>query len=108
MGRSGNRHLPANGYVKRSSYTGVGMNPLTLWNKWWGSHGTKIVGFGTSIAGTLALLDHETMNVIGNMFGPVWEPRVVRALMALAGLIVARRGFMNTRTANASNPPQSP
>jgi hypothetical protein len=81
------------------------LNPVTLANKWWTVHGTKILGFGTSIAGTIALLDHETMDVIGKMFGPTWEPRIVRGLMALAGLIVARRGFKNS---NASNPPQSP
>jgi len=73
---------------------------LAIWKRWWVDHGTKITGFAASIAGTITMIDHETVNMIGQIFGPTWEPRIVRGILVLAGLITAHRGFTNTAKNN--------
>jgi len=71
---------------------------ITVWVKnLWLHHGTKVIGFGTSIAGALALLDHETVDLIGSVFGPAGGPRVTRGLLIVAGLGTAYRGFRNSQ-----------
>lgn len=67
-----------------------------LWAKWWAAHGTKILGFGTAAFGTLTAIDHETINIIGETFGPKWGPHVVHVIIIAAGFSTARRGFSNT------------
>jgi hypothetical protein len=63
----------------------------------WIQHGTKVIGIGTSITGALALLDHETVDLIGKAFGPEGGPRVTRGLLIVAGLGTAYRGFKNSQ-----------
>lgn len=76
-----------------------------FWDRWcllakakaaWVSHGTRILGFGTSAFGALAFLDKATIDTIGKLAGH-YEPYVVRGLMAAVGLAVAYRGFSNSR-----------
>lgn len=62
----------------------------------WHTSGTKLIGFTTAGAGALALLDHETIDLIGTAFGPKGGPRVTRGLLILAGLGTAYRGFKNS------------
>lgn len=63
----------------------------------WTKHGTKLIGFGTSVVGALSLLDHETMDIIGKVFGPQGGPRVTRGILLIAGLGTAYRGFKNSQ-----------
>ena len=63
----------------------------------WRESGTKILGFGGVILGSLSLLDHETIDVIGQTFGPTWGPRVTHGLAIAGGVATAYRGFTNSR-----------
>lgn len=63
----------------------------------WKVHGTKVIGFGTTLVGALALLDHETLDVISTALGPTNGPRLTRGLLVLSGLATAYRGFQNSR-----------
>ena len=64
----------------------------------WSNHGTKVLGFGGMLLSTLSLLDHETINVIGSTFGPIWGPRVTHGLAILGGVMTVRRGMKNSQT----------
>jgi hypothetical protein len=75
---------------------------VELVKRWWTDHGTKIAGFGTAILGTLTTIDHETVNLIGQFFGPTWGPRVSHGIFVAAGLVIAHRGFVNTNTAKTN------
>jgi hypothetical protein len=74
---------------------------MPSWCKWcqavWGAHGTKISGFAMAAVGTLTLLDHETIDLIGETLGPAWGPRVKHGILIVGGLVVARRGFSNSQ-----------
>jgi uncharacterized membrane protein YuzA (DUF378 family) len=63
----------------------------------WKSHGTKIIGFATSAIGALALLDHETLDLIGQVFGTKGGPRVTRGILIISGLATAYRGYKNSQ-----------
>ena len=63
----------------------------------WSQHGTKLIGAGSALVGTLTLIDHETADKIGETLGPVWGPRVKHALWIGAGIGTAYRGFTNSR-----------
>lgn len=63
----------------------------------WKNHGTKLIGFATSAIGALALLDHETLNLIGQAFGDKGGPRVTRGILIIAGLATAYRGYQNSQ-----------
>jgi len=63
----------------------------------WTLHGTKISGFAMTAVGTITLIDHETIDLIGETFGPSWGPRVKHGILIIGGLMVARRGFTNGR-----------
>jgi len=67
------------------------------WQSLWKQHGTKIIGAFSTVAGMLLLLDHETIDLMASLFGPVWKPRITRALLILIGLGTAWRGFTNSR-----------
>ena len=68
---------------------------------WWKCHGTKIIGAVTYLTGLLAFIDHETVQLIKEALGPVWGARAAFALMILAGLVTAKRGYTNSQR-NAS------
>lgn len=77
-----------------------------FWDRWcivaktravWVSHGTRILGSLMTAFGLLAFIDRATIDSIGALFGPKYEPFVVRGLVVIAGLAVARRGFYNSR-----------
>jgi hypothetical protein len=74
-----------------------------LWRCFWQKHGTKVIGFGSSIIGTLTYIDRETLHIIDDTLGPIWGPRVTHALMIVAGLMVAKRGFSNDRLRRATD-----
>ena len=63
----------------------------------WAAHGTKIIGFVTSLVGALALLDHETLDLVGQVFGPEGGPRITRAILIISGLATAWRGYTNSQ-----------
>lgn len=69
------------------------MNLMTIWK----SHGTKVIGFATSLIGALTLIDHETLDLIGQTCGPKGGPRVTRAILLIAGLATAYRGYRNSQ-----------
>jgi uncharacterized membrane protein YuzA (DUF378 family) len=63
----------------------------------WKNHGTKIIGFATSLIGALALIDHETLDLIGQVFGPKGGPIVTRGILIISGLATAYRGYENSQ-----------
>jgi hypothetical protein len=63
----------------------------------WSQHGTKLIGFTTSVIGALALLDHETLDLLGQTLGPVQGPRVIRVILIVSGLATAYRGYRNSK-----------
>ncbi len=72
---------------------------MNFWQKLkaiWAGHGTKLSGFGMSVLGTLTLLDHETIDLIGQTLGPDWGPRLKHGILIIGGLMVARRGYTNS------------
>lgn len=62
----------------------------------WVNHGTKIIGFVTSAIGALALLDHETLDLIGQILGPNNGPIFTRVILLISGLATAYRGYRNS------------
>lgn len=67
-----------------------------MWNKWWAEHGTKILGFGSAAIGMLEYVDEQTIKAVEFVAGPKAGPVISHGLVALSGLLVARRGFINT------------
>ena len=63
----------------------------------WRNHGTKIIGFSTTVLGALSMLDATTIHVIENTFGAHWGHRVSAALLILGGVGTAWRGFNNSK-----------
>lgn len=63
----------------------------------WSQHGTKVLGFGGMVLSTLSLLDHETIDIIGSTFGPVWGPRVTHGLAIFGGVMTVQRGRHNSQ-----------
>jgi hypothetical protein len=63
----------------------------------WHTSGTKLIGFVTSGFGALALLDHETLDLIGQVFGPKGGPRLTRGILIVSGLATAYRGYRNSQ-----------
>jgi hypothetical protein len=63
----------------------------------WSQHGTKLIGFTTSVIGALAVLDHETLDLIGQAFGPKGGPRITRGILIVSGLATAYRGYRNSQ-----------
>ena len=65
----------------------------------WRSHGTKILGFGSTLIGALSAIDHDTLHLIETEFGPHYGPHVTHALLIVGGVGVAWRGFTNSKGA---------
>ena len=63
----------------------------------WKNHGTKVIGFGTAILGSISFLDATTAHLIEQALGPHWGHIVSSALLIIGGLGTAYRGFSNTR-----------
>ena len=70
------------------------MNPL---RQFWQNHGTKVIGFGTALLGTLSMIDATTVHLIEQLLGEHWGHRVSAALLILGGVGTAWRGFTNSR-----------
>jgi hypothetical protein len=73
---------------------------MTFWQQLkaiWTHHGTKVLGFGGAVLSTLSLIDRETINVIGETFGPKYGPVITHGFTIVGGLGVAYRGFKNSR-----------
>ena len=69
---------------------------LTYWNTWWHEHGTKILGFGGVAIGALEYIDDQTIKAVESVAGPHYGPLLSHGLTAIGGLLVARRGYLNT------------
>jgi hypothetical protein len=63
----------------------------------WHAYKTRITGWVSAGLGVLAYIDHETINSIGSLLGPVWGPRAVRLALIAAGLTTAFIGHQNAR-----------
>jgi hypothetical protein len=68
---------------------------VNLWRQWWTNHGTKIIGFGSTVVGVITYIDQETIKVIESALGPIWGMRVRLLIFITAGLATAKRGFTN-------------
>lgn len=65
----------------------------------WLQHGTKILGIGEALVGLVEFIDQNTVNLVGGFFGPHWGPIVARGIQIGSGLLVARRGYTNSKRA---------
>ena len=63
----------------------------------WCDHGTKILGFFEAAVGLIEFVDQNTINLVGGFFGPRWGPFVARGIQIGSGILVARRGYRNSR-----------
>lgn len=61
--------------------------------QWWADHGTKILGFFSSVVAFLSLIDHETVGLIQSTIGDLWA----HIILIVSGLATAYRGFTNSR-----------
>jgi len=80
------------------------MSIVSIWQGWWASHGTKIIGFITAGIATLEFVDQATINVIVTTLGPKWGPVVSHAILIISGLMTARRGFHNSAKIAQASP----
>lgn len=64
--------------------------------KWWTEHGTKILGYATAAVGILEYLDEQTIKAIEFVAGPKAGPIISHGLVAISGLLTAKRGFTNS------------
>lgn len=70
---------------------------MTWLSRQWQASGTKMLGYGGALISILTLLDHETIDMIGQTFGPVYGPRVTHALALAGSLATAYRGYENSK-----------
>jgi hypothetical protein len=63
----------------------------------WTHHGTKVLGFGSTILGSISLLDATTLHLIEQTLGPHRGHQVSSALMIVGGIGTAFRGFTNSQ-----------
>jgi len=63
----------------------------------WKDHGTKIIGFGSTVIGSLSMLDATTIHIIEKTLGEHWGHRVSAGLLIVGGFGTAVRGFTNTK-----------
>lgn len=63
----------------------------------WHRSGTKILGFGTALIGLLEFIDQNTIQLVSSGLGPKWGPITAHGIQIVTGIMVARRGFINSR-----------
>ena len=74
---------------------------MSILQRWWTDHGTKIIGFGTVAIGAIEYIDSQTIKAIEFIAGPHWGPIASHGLVAAAGFLAAKRGFTNSKNKNA-------
>lgn len=67
---------------------------IAQWRAYWASHGTKVLGFGSAVVGTLEFVDQATVQLISSI--PHIGPYLGKGILISSGLMVARRGFTNS------------
>ena len=72
---------------------GICQSFVALWN----AHGTRMIGVAAAAIGALSLLDKTTIDRLGSMFGPKYEPIVVRGILTIVGVATAYRGWKNSQ-----------
>jgi len=77
---------------------------MNIFSQWWAHHGTKIIGFGTTIVGVISAVDQATIHAIETVLGPMYA----HAILIIAGLTTAYRGFVNSQNAKTPQPPVPP
>lgn len=60
----------------------------------WKNHGTKVIGYATTVAGTIGALDPDTMTALLTAIAGERGPSLA---MAVIGAITAYRGHLNTK-----------
>ena len=63
----------------------------------WIGHGTKLIGFGSTLLGAISMLDATTVHYIADTFGEHRGHQVTAAFMIIGGLGTAWRGFQNSQ-----------
>lgn len=81
----------------QDSTDGAKPKPRSWLRSHWEEHGTKLLGGFEALIGLLEYVDQATINLVGGLFGPKYGPVVARGIQIGSGLLVARRGFMNSR-----------
>ena len=69
------------------------MSLTTLWQK----HGTKVLGFASTLLGAISMIDATTVHLINQTLGEHWGHRVSSGLLIIGGLGTAWRGFTNSK-----------
>ena len=70
---------------------------MNVVQQYWSDHGTKIIGFGSSVIGAISLVDATTVHMIEQLLGPHRGHQVSSAMLVIGGLGTAWRGFTNTK-----------
>jgi hypothetical protein len=63
----------------------------------WLLHGTKILGFGSTVLGAISMIDATTTHLIEEVLGPHRGHQVASGLMVIGGIATAYRGFKNSQ-----------
>lgn len=61
----------------------------------WRDKGTRILGYGGALVSIISLIDRETIDLIGNTFGPKYGPYITHGLTIIGALATAYRGHKN-------------
>ena len=70
---------------------------MNILKAWWVHHGTKILGFGSTVIGAISMVDATTVHLIEQTFGQHWGHRIASGLMIVGGIATAYRGFTNSK-----------
>lgn len=69
---------------------------IAWWKQFWKNHGTKVIGFGSSIIGAVSFLDATTIHLLEETFGPHRGHQISSVLLIIGGIGTAWRGFTNS------------
>lgn len=69
---------------------------MDILRKWWIEHGTKILGFFTAAIAILEYIDAQTIQAVEFVLGHKYGPIASHGLIALSGILAAKRGWANT------------